>query len=113
MSLGKARIKYLRVTPRKTRQVIELVKGQPVDLALDLLKQLRKSSSVYLYKAIESCAANIKSQKNIESDRLYISHLTSDPGPMLKRFRAQTMGRGNPILKRTMHITVELDLIKK
>jgi large subunit ribosomal protein L22 len=52
-------------------------------------------------------------KKVLVEDQLYISKITADQGPMWKRFRAASMGRATPILKRTTHITIELDLITK
>ncbi|NLE64636.1 MAG: hypothetical protein GX606_01825, partial [Elusimicrobia bacterium] len=63
-------------------------------------------------KVFNSAVANAK-QKGLTEDQLIVSKITADQGPVWKRFRAATMGRANPVLKKTSHITVELDLKTK
>jgi len=63
-------------------------------------------------KILNSAISNAK-QKGLAENQLYISKITADQGPMWKRFRAASMGRATPVLKRTTHITIELDLLTK
>ena len=110
MSVAVATSKYIRTSPFKARVVIDLVRNKGVQEAQAILANTNKSVSVYVLKAINSAAANAKSQKNIEPQELYISGISADGGPMMKRFKAQAMGRATTIRRRSSHITVELDV---
>ena len=112
--LAKASLKYIRITPRKFRQIIPLVKGRPAEEAIAILSGVKKGASVYAIELLKSAIANAKrAQQGIDASTLYISKLIADCGPTLKRYRAASMGRASPILKRTSHLTVELDIVKK
>lgn len=106
--VSKAYAKYIRVSPRKTRLVIDLVRGEKVDRALVILANLNKGAKVYVQKLIKSAASNAKSNPAVSADQLFISRITADNGPVLKRFRAAAMGRATMIRHRTTHLTVEL-----
>lgn len=104
--------KYIRVSPRKVRQVIDLVRGKNVSTSLAMLTQLEKGSAERIAKVIRSAVSNAK-EKGLDETQLVISKITADGGPSWKRFRAAPFGRANPVLKRTTHLTVELDLVTK
>jgi len=108
----RAVLKYIRLTPRKFRQIIPLVKGKHPEDAIQILMSTKKKASVYGIEILKSAIANAKRVQGVDEDRLFISKLIADCGPQLKRFRAGSMGRASPILKRTCHITVELDQTK-
>lgn len=107
--LVKARGRFLKITPNKARQVMDLIRGQDVDSALAILSTLNKRPVTFLKKILNSAISNAK-QKGIEKEHLYISKIVADNGPMWKRFRAAAFGRATPILKRTAHVTIELDV---
>lgn len=110
--IAKAQGKFLRLKPMNVRQVIDLIRGKDVATSLVTLAQLEKGATGMISKILNSAVSNAK-QKGLTEDQLYISKATADQGPMWKRFRAASMGRATPILKRTTHITIELDLITK
>ena len=109
--LTKAKIKYLKISPRKLRLVLSLVKGKTVPMALSILRNVNKKAALYAYKAVHSAAANAKRFPNIKEDNLYISKIFADGGPMLKRYKSRPMGMAAMIRKRTAHLTVELDML--
>lgn len=106
-------MRYIRITPRKFRQIIPLVKGKNPEKAVAILTAVNKKAAGYAVDLLNSAIANAKRKQGVEVSNLYISKFVADGGPMLKRFRAASMGRAAPILKRTSHITVELDEIAK
>ncbi len=109
--LSKAKAKYIRMSPRKVRLVMELIKGKTVADANAILGTLNKRASGPIKKVIDSALANInfdRQEKLLEKD-IVISKIRADGGPMLTRYRAATMGRATPIRHRTVHIGVELD----
>ena len=106
-------LKYIRISPRKFRLIIPLIKGKRAEEAIAILMAVKKGASVYGIELLKSAIANTKRMQGVEASDLYISKLTADPGPTLKRFRAASMGRASSIRKRTSHLTLELDLIKR
>ncbi|MBF0493927.1 MAG: 50S ribosomal protein L22 [Candidatus Omnitrophica bacterium] len=109
--LAKAVCKYVRLSPQKTRLVIELIKGKTVEKAKAILMSTKHGSCHYCLKALNSAFSNVnfaREEKLLEKD-VFISKITADSGPTIKRFRAATMGRATPILHRTAHIRIELD----
>lgn len=100
--------KYIPTSPRKVRRVVDLVRERPVDEALALLKFLPQGAAEPVARAIESAAANAEDVHGLSKSELYISRITADVGPTLKRYRPGARGRAKPILKRSSHITVVL-----
>lgn len=112
--ISKARIKYLRISARKLRLVLPLIKKKTVPVALSILENTPKKAARLAYQALKSAAANAKRFPNINENELYVSKAFADGGPILHRFRARSMGMANEIKKRTAHLTIELDtMIKK
>ena len=107
--IAKAEGKFLRISPTKVRQVIDLIRGKDVLLAQALLINLNKRPCEYLIKILKQAIANAK-VKGFNPDKLYISKIICDVGPSWKRFKAAAFGRATPIKKRTSHIRIELDL---
>ena len=110
--IAQAKGRYFRVSPTKVKLVIDLIRGKDVVSSLAILQQTPKGSTGKIAKLLNSAVSNAK-QKGLTERQLFISKITADQGPMWKRFRAATFGRANPILKRTTHLTIELDLITK
>lgn len=102
----KASARYIRISPRKVRVVIDLVRGKTVSEALTLLKFIPKRASEPIAKVIASAAANAEHNFNLNKDNLVVSQAFVDQGPTLKRFHPRQRGQAFPILKRTSHITV-------
>lgn len=106
--VAKAEARYIRISPHKVRQVISLIKGEEAKKALNLLELVNKKGAFILKKVLKSALANAKN-KGYSEDKLFISKIVANPGPLLKRFRAASFGRATLIRKRTSHILIELD----
>jgi large subunit ribosomal protein L22 len=89
------------------------VKGRRAEEAIAILSSMKQKAASYGVDLIKHAVANTKKMQGVDVADLYISKLIADGGPQLKRFRAASMGRASPIRKRTSHLTVELDLVKK
>lgn len=109
--IAKAEGKFLRISPTKFRQVIDLIRSKDLIEAEGILLNLNKRPKEYLIKILKSAKANAK-VKGFNAEQLYISKIICDVGPTWKRFKAAAFGRAAPIKKRTAHIRVELDLKK-
>ncbi|MEA3328299.1 MAG: 50S ribosomal protein L22 [Candidatus Omnitrophota bacterium] len=107
--ISRAIAKYIRISPQKVRQVTRLVQGKNAQRALVILAGVNKKSAGCIAKVLKSAVSNAKQKPEINEQDLYISKVVADKGPMLKRFRPRAMGRAASILKKTAHITVELD----
>ena len=105
---ARAEAKYVRVSPRKVRRYIDLIKGKPYSEAVATLKFMPSPTAAIVRKVLESAGANAEENHNMARDYLYVAEATSDQGPTLKRWRARAMGRGARINKRTSHITIVL-----
>jgi len=104
----RALARFVRISPQKVRKVIGVVKGKPVEKALDTLKFMPQKAAYLLAKVIRSAVANADQVAGTDVDALVVSNITADQGPTLKRFTARARGRGARILKRTAHINVIL-----
>ena len=106
--VSKAHAKYIRISPRKTRLVIDLIRGEKVGPALAILANTNKKASVCVEKALRSAISNAKQNPTMDTEGLFISRIIADNGPTLKRYRAAAMGRATMIRHRMTHLTVEL-----
>jgi large subunit ribosomal protein L22 len=111
---AKAILRNARVSPQKARLVADLVRGMDVDEALEVLTFTRKKSADLIKKLVESAVANAEHERersgdHLDVDDLYVSTIHVDGGAVLKRWRPRAMGRATRVIKRTSHITVELD----
>ena len=104
-----AQAKYIHMTPMKCRRVIDMVRGLPVQEALDVLRFDVHAASDPIYKVLHSAAANAENNKNLDRSRLFVSQAYVDEGPTLKRFRPRAQGRAYRIRKRTSHITIVVE----
>ncbi|MCM8766625.1 MAG: 50S ribosomal protein L22 [Candidatus Omnitrophica bacterium] len=103
----KAQAKYVRIGPRKLRNIVDLIKGRKVEEAIGILRNLKKKGAKILENVIKSAENNGKNKG--EGIEWKIKNIIIDGGPMLKRYRAAPMGRGVMVRKRTSHITVILE----
>jgi len=103
----KAKLRYLRVSARKSRLVVDLIRGKGVDDALNILMFTRRAACEPVRKLIESAISNAEEQ-DANVDLLFVSEIYVDEGPTLRRFRPRAMGRATRINKRTSHITCVL-----
>ena len=110
--IAKAQGKFLRVSPRKVAQVMDLIRHKGALQAQAILVNLNKRPCEYLIKILNSAVANAKT-KGFNAEQLFVSLAICNPGPSWKRFKAAAFGRAAPIKKRTAHIKIELDLKDK
>ena len=101
-----AQARYVRMTPMKCRRVIDLVRGMPVQEALDILRFAPQAAAEPIGKVVASAIANAEHNKQLDRRDLFIAQAYVDEGPTLKRFRPRAQGRAFRIRKRTSHITV-------
>ncbi len=101
--------KYIRMSPRKVRLVVDTVRGKPVREALAMLRFMPRSAAKAVSKAVSSALANAENNYELDADDLYIARIAADEGPTLKRFRPRAHGRVSPLLKRSTNVTVVLD----
>ena len=111
--LGEAKLHYLRISPRKVRLVADLIRGKPVLEAKNILSFTNKRSAPILLKLLNQAVANTKSQYEVKDEELYISKIAVDEGPRYKRWRPVSRGMAHPIQKKTSHIHIVLDTLKK
>lgn len=104
----KAKAKFIRISPTKVRKILEVVKGKPVEDALNNLKFMPQKAAGILDKVIRSAVANADQKSGIDVDSLLVRNVCVDQGMSLKRFRPRAQGRAYRIVKRTSHITVTL-----
>ena len=108
-----AKLRYLRIAPRKVRLVADLIRGKEVEEAQNILNFTVKKSAQPFLKLLNSAVASASQNFQIESDNLYISQVFVDEGPTLKRWRARARGQAFKIQKKTSHIIIVLEEIKK
>jgi large subunit ribosomal protein L22 len=105
----KARLRFVRIAPRKARLVADLIRGKRSEEALNILTFTRKAAAKILIKLLKSAIANATQKKNIDVDHLYVKQITVDQGPTMKRYQPRALGRATMIRKRTSHIHIVLD----
>ncbi len=103
---AKAIAKNVRVTPRKVRLVIDLVRGLPVKEALGILANVNKAASEPVMKVIKSAAANATNNFGMDEDALYIAQIFATDGLRMKRYLPRAKGSASGLVKRSSHITV-------
>ncbi|PIR13490.1 50S ribosomal protein L22 [Candidatus Falkowbacteria bacterium CG11_big_fil_rev_8_21_14_0_20_39_10] len=109
----KANLKHLRMSPRKVRLVVDVVRGLGVEKALDQLKFMNKKAAKPLIKLIDSGVANAENSFELEKSNLFIKEIRVDEGVTLKRWMPRAQGRATPIRKRASHISLVLGEIKE
>jgi len=105
------KLKHLRVTARKAREVVDLIRGKTAVDAKVLLSFATRKSAVPILKLLNSATASAKHNFQIDEENLYVLKTTVDEGPTLKRWHAMSRGRAYPIMKRSAHITIVLSEI--
>jgi large subunit ribosomal protein L22 len=107
---ARARARYLRMSPRKVRQLVNLVRGKNVETALNMLHFTRKRAALPVEKTLRSAVANMltksEANKRVSPGDLFVAQAFVDGGFTMKRFRAGSMGRASRIRKRSCHITI-------
>ena len=103
-----AKHRFARIAPRKARLVMDLIRGRNVNDALTMLQFSKKRAAVLIDKVVRSAVANA-SEKEADTNSLFIKDAWVDPGPIIKRFQPKDRGKAYPIMKRTSHLVVALD----
>jgi large subunit ribosomal protein L22 len=103
---AKAVEKYIRISPRKIKYVVDMIKSKPVEDAIDVLSLTPKRAAVVVKKAIQSAVANATENHKMKEEDLFISKILVNEGPTLKRFKPRARGRATRIRKRTAHLSV-------
>lgn len=107
--IAKAQAKFLIISPLKVRRVIDLIRNKNAADAKNILITCNNRPKDYLLKLLNQAIANA-CVKGFNLEQLYISKITCDGGPLLKRFKAAAFGRAQPRLKKMSHINIELDV---
>lgn len=105
---ARAQATYVRISPRKVKIVLDLIRNKPVDVAMAIVKNTSKAACEPLEKLLKSAMANAENNFNMEKNNLYVAECFVCPGPILKRIRPRAQGRAYRIDKRTSHITLVL-----
>lgn len=103
---AKAIAKNVRLTPRKARLVIDLVRGKDVKVALGILANVNKAASTPVAKVIKSAAANATNNFGMDADKLYVATIFATDGLRMKRYMPRAKGSASGLVKRNCHITV-------
>lgn len=103
-----ARLKFVRLSPRKARLVADQIRGLPVERADEVLTFSRKRAAFVIKKVLNSAIANAEHNEGADIDELRVSRVCIDQGPVYKRFRPRARGRATRILKPTSHITLSV-----
>ena len=101
-----AKLYGVRLSAQKGRLVADLVRGQRVGQALNILAFTPKKGARIIKKVLESAIANAEHNNGADIDELKVTRICVEKGPVLKRFQARAKGRGNRVLKHTCHIFI-------
>lgn len=102
----KAVEKYIRMSPRKIRYVVDMIKSKPIEDAIDILSLTPRKAAAVIKKAIQSAISNATENHKMKEEDLFISRILVNEGPTLRRFRPRARGRATRIRKRTSHLSV-------
>ncbi|HHX01097.1 MAG TPA: 50S ribosomal protein L22 [Firmicutes bacterium] len=103
---ARASARYIRMSPRKARQVVDLIRNKDIGEALAILQLTPRAASSVVEKVVRSAVANAENNYDMDPDLLYVAECYVDQGPTLKRIRPRARGMADRILKRTCHVTV-------
>ena len=106
MAEAKAIVRYVRMAPRKVRLIVDMVRNRNAAESLALLKYMPQAAARVVEQLLNSAVANAGQKEMGEPEDLKVVRAFVDGGPIYKRFRPRSMGRANPIQKRTSHITI-------
>ena len=103
-----ATLRWLRMSPYKVRLVVDMIRGKPIEEAMNILAFAHKAAAKPVLKLVKSAVANADERGNFNLDRLYVETAVVDEGPTWRRWMPRAMGRATRIRKRTSHVTVIL-----
>jgi large subunit ribosomal protein L22 len=104
----KSKLRFIRLSPLKARIVADAVRGEPIENAVTLLRNLNKKAAGIVLQVLNAAIASARQLKAVDVDALFVKKITVDGGPIVRRFRPRSMGRANRIRKRTSHIEIIL-----
>ncbi len=104
-----AKLRYLRIAPRKVRLVADLIRGKSIEEAQDILNFTTKRAAKSILKLLKTAISDARHNFNLEAKKLYISKILVDEGPKLKRIMPRGRGHSSEIQKKTSHITLVLE----
>jgi len=102
----RAQVRHVRMSAYKAREVLDLIRDEPVGRALEILQFSERDAAIVVAKCLASAIANAENNDSLPADELYVSACYADEGPTLKRWRPRARGRATRIRKRTCHITI-------
>lgn len=105
---ARAQVTHVRMSPRKVKVVLDLIRNKPVEIATAIVKNTPKAACEPVGKLLASAVANAENNYNMDKSNLYVAECFACPGPILKRIRPRAQGRAYRIEKRTSHITLVL-----
>ncbi len=108
-----AKARFVRISSRKVKLVIDLIRGKNVEEAYNILRFTRKAAAEPVRKLVQSAYSNAVNQLgsfDLDTNQVTVHSIQVDQGPTYKRWMSRAMGRATPVLKRSSHITVELDV---
>jgi large subunit ribosomal protein L22 len=108
--MARATLKRFRESPRKVRMVANMIRGRTVDDAMSILKLQQRKAAKMLSKVLGSAIANATENEKADADKLVVTNVSVDGGPVTKRWMPRSMGRANRINSRTSHVTVTVDV---
>jgi large subunit ribosomal protein L22 len=100
--------KYIRISPRKARLAVDLIRGKDFESATNLLRFTTNGGARVVEKVLASAGANAEKNLHVKPSTMMVDECYVDEGPTLKRFRPRAMGRASKIMKRTSHVTIVL-----
>ena len=100
--------KYVRISPKKAREVAREIQGLPVSSALDVLNFTPRKAAVLIGKTLKTAIADAENNFELDADKLVVKQAVIGSGPILRRFMPRARGSAGPIRKRTSHIQITL-----
>jgi large subunit ribosomal protein L22 len=108
--MARATLKRFRESPRKVRMVADMIRGRSVDDALSILRLQQRKAAKMLTKVLGSAIANATENEKADAEKLVVTKVNIDGGPVTKRWMPRSMGRANRINSRTSHVTIVVDV---
>jgi large subunit ribosomal protein L22 len=108
--MARATLKRFRESPRKVRMVADMIRGRSVDDAMSILRLQQRKAAKMLSKVLGSAIANATENEKADADKLVVTNVSVDGGPVTKKWMPRSMGRANRINSRTSHVTIVVDV---